>query len=185
MDRREYCAYLASKDWRMRRERLVEAHGGRCATCGIPRSLARSIDREDLHVDHLNYLRIGRETTSDTQLLCKPCHEAKSFREDRRKEHLAYCYGRLARTPEEWAVAAWLGLLEKMGGAQRRDRRIAEKEFARAAEELTPEEIDHCFAECLRQSLFGTVELPVFRRQAAELRFAKKHAPQFWRKGKR
>ena len=65
--RRDYAAYLRSAGWRDRRQKAIEAAGGRYATCG---------SSERLEVHHLHYRTVGRERTQD---LLVPCHECHSI----------------------------------------------------------------------------------------------------------
>lgn len=175
MDAGKYQEYLRSAYWRRRREELMERLGSKCFNCGLPRFLAKRFDGVDLNIDHLNYRNIGCEAERDVQILCRKCHEAKSFREDRRKEHLAHCYGRMAKTEEEWGIIAWMAMLERGHLSPWKDRRVAEMELMRAAEGLSVAEIDTCFAECIRQSFYGGVQVGAFRHAAAQLKFDKKN----------
>lgn len=178
MDARQYRAYVSSRDWRLRREELIVSLGAKCANCSIPRFLTNlhNWDGEDLHVDHLRYGNLGSETSDDVQLLCKRCHQAKSFRDDRRKEHLAHCYGRLAKRPEEWAVIMWMTLIARGRSTPWKDWRVAELEFQRASEDLDLAEIDTCFAECVRQSIYGVAMLAAFRKAAGTLKWERQNS---------
>ncbi len=70
-----YLAYLASREWRAMRVRVVAETGDWCKRCGVkgPSLLpgARTLD-----VHHLTYARLGREETDDLMLLCRGCHDA-------------------------------------------------------------------------------------------------------------
>jgi len=66
MTRAEYQAYLASRDWALKREAVRERSGGRCERCW-----ANGMDA----VHHKTYERIGNERLDDLQAICDPCHE--------------------------------------------------------------------------------------------------------------
>lgn len=61
-----YEAYIASPEWRERREERIRAVGGRCQLCN---------QAGELHVHHRTYARVGREFDSDLTVLCARCHE--------------------------------------------------------------------------------------------------------------
>lgn len=62
---KEYGKYLQSKDWIERRDKFRDIWGNKCACCH---------STENLHVHHLNYECLGKETLKDVVLLCKGCH---------------------------------------------------------------------------------------------------------------
>lgn len=64
-----YDAYLATPEWAARR-RLVIARDRVCQGSADP----------GLHVHHLHYRTVGRETGEELVLLCKRCHEAEHAR---------------------------------------------------------------------------------------------------------
>ena len=66
MTRAEYQAYLASRDWALKREAVRERSGGRCERCW-----ANGMDA----VHHKTYERVGNERLDDLQAICDPCHE--------------------------------------------------------------------------------------------------------------
>jgi hypothetical protein len=101
MNKAEYAAYLASPDWRTRREKLLAAHGNRCGLCGVPRMLARAFDGADLNVHHLRYDTIGEEKPDHVEARCDTCHKATEKGTP----------ARTFRDELEWAVIAWLILL--------------------------------------------------------------------------
>lgn len=60
-----YQKYLNSKEWKKKRDKFKELKGGKCEVCG---------STENLHVHHLNYDCLGKETINDLACLCKGCH---------------------------------------------------------------------------------------------------------------
>jgi len=62
---KEYGKYLQSKDWKERRDEFRDTWGNKCVCC---------YSAESLHVHHLNYECLGKETIKDVILLCKGCH---------------------------------------------------------------------------------------------------------------
>jgi hypothetical protein len=62
----EYAEYLASPEWRVRRDRAVARAEGRCQLCN---------SAKHLNVHHRTYARIGRERPTDLIVLCRECHE--------------------------------------------------------------------------------------------------------------
>jgi len=74
----EYAKYLQSEHWqRFRKEQLAGAMD--CERCNIPRWLAEIAYDQDLHLHHLNYACLGRETHRDVEILCRRCHELETF----------------------------------------------------------------------------------------------------------
>ena len=62
----DYKQYLASREWRVKRNEVIELNNGICERCA-----SRPI--QDIH--HLTYERIGQERISDLMGVCRPCHE--------------------------------------------------------------------------------------------------------------
>lgn len=62
----EYQAYLASDDWKERRDEAMSRANGQCEICTAPAS--------DIH--HLSYQNIGAELPSDLMAVCRVCHLA-------------------------------------------------------------------------------------------------------------
>ena len=62
----QYHAYLASPEWRQRREQALWRAGHRCQTCN-------SSDTLDVH--HRTYARFRNEDPEDLTVLCRSCHE--------------------------------------------------------------------------------------------------------------
>lgn len=60
-----YERYLASVDWRMRRNRALQQAGWKCNRCPSKRGL---------EVHHRTYDRLGREWDSDLEVVCGACH---------------------------------------------------------------------------------------------------------------
>lgn len=77
-----YESYLKSADWKAKRTRKLNRHGGkkrRCAICAAT---------ERLHVHHLIYReRLEDAKDNDLRILCEECHKAahKLFREGKLK----------------------------------------------------------------------------------------------------
>jgi hypothetical protein len=63
--KKEYGKYLQSKDWKERRDFLRDWWGNKCVLCE---------KTENLHMHHLNYENLGKETNIDVMPLCKGCH---------------------------------------------------------------------------------------------------------------
>lgn len=66
--RRRYESYMASPNWRKRRQTALKLAGYRCQGCGVT-----SAD-ERLEVHHLTYERFGHENDADLVVLCRDCH---------------------------------------------------------------------------------------------------------------
>ena len=69
------------------RRRELKRDGGRCAKCG---------DTKHLEVDHVKAIRDGGlDVRSNLQILCRPCHKAKSKKEwiDGRHERMRQASG--------------------------------------------------------------------------------------------
>ena len=60
----DYKRYIASNAWRARRLRFIATTKGRCP-CGA---------RDNLHVHHATYERMGSERDEDLRLVCERCH---------------------------------------------------------------------------------------------------------------
>ena len=69
-----YKSYLATPEWRERRESAVLAAKGKCSLCN---KVGKSI-----HVHHRTYERRGMELPSDLVALCDKCH-AKHHNKDK------------------------------------------------------------------------------------------------------
>lgn len=63
--RRFYQLYLYSDAWRQKREQVFYSNGRYCQRCGA---------RENLHIHHLRYDRVGDEPLDALMVLCKDCH---------------------------------------------------------------------------------------------------------------
>jgi hypothetical protein len=50
-----------------------------CERCNLPRWLAEIAYDQDLHVHHLNYACLSKETFHDVEILCRRCHEIETF----------------------------------------------------------------------------------------------------------
>ncbi len=68
----EYEAYLATPEWRMRREQAIARTKGSCEICG---EIAT-----DVH--HLTYRNIGAELSEDLMPVCRICHKIIHKREN-------------------------------------------------------------------------------------------------------
>lgn len=76
LHRQRYATYMASPEWRSRRERwhsdeldLTAATAVNCRGCGRDWELTR----DDLH--HVDYSRLGDELHEDLWALCRSCHD--------------------------------------------------------------------------------------------------------------
>ena len=74
-----YEAYLGSKAWYYRRQRLIRERSRRCEEChrepDVLTSKAAGLPaRRSLILHHLTYERVGNESDEDLRLLCKECH---------------------------------------------------------------------------------------------------------------
>ncbi len=67
---RQYESYMASVEWKQRRQRAIELAGYCCERCG-----ATAWDKR-LEVHHLTYERMGHEKDADLMALCPECHAA-------------------------------------------------------------------------------------------------------------
>ncbi|MDA0710571.1 MAG: hypothetical protein O3B73_10235 [bacterium] len=61
----DYDTYVRSKAWRSRREQFLADCNHQCVLCG---------GKENLHVHHLHYQSVGRETAKDVTVCCRRCH---------------------------------------------------------------------------------------------------------------
>jgi HNH endonuclease len=96
VNKEEYREYISGEDWQKRRKQYLLSHP-ECSVCGISRWLSREIYKEDLHVHHVSYARVGKEDDSDLRPLCKRCHEIETFgKSDLLKcddhAHARYCF---------------------------------------------------------------------------------------------
>jgi hypothetical protein len=67
LDRKSrYAEYLASPEWRERRDRAIERAEGRCQLCNSDKRL---------NVHHRTYERLGYERDADLTVLCEDCHQ--------------------------------------------------------------------------------------------------------------
>jgi hypothetical protein len=64
-----YEEYLASPQWRARREAAIAAAGRRCQLCNA------SEMESFLQAHHRTYERLGEEASGDLTILCSECHE--------------------------------------------------------------------------------------------------------------
>ena len=62
----EYEQYIKSDEWKKRREWALTFWNRRCAIC---------FGRDNLHVHHRTYKRLGCENLNDLIVLCERCHE--------------------------------------------------------------------------------------------------------------
>ncbi len=65
-DRDKYGAYLASREWWLKREAVMKRAKGICERC--KRHKARA-------VHHINYARVYNELLTDLQAICPGCHD--------------------------------------------------------------------------------------------------------------
>ena len=64
--RKAFLARFKRPDWKVLRKQVFERDGGDCVICGEPAT----------DVDHVTYLRFGRERLSDLRSLCHDCHKS-------------------------------------------------------------------------------------------------------------
>ena len=75
----EYAAYLRSPEWKALRKVVFERDGYACRDCGESAGWFKKGTRDirGLECDHLHYRTWMRESPSDLQTLCRPCHQKK------------------------------------------------------------------------------------------------------------
>jgi hypothetical protein len=61
----QYLRHIRSARWRNMKKDMVRLRGAHCERCGTD---------PPLHLHHRSYERLGRELTSDLELLCCECH---------------------------------------------------------------------------------------------------------------
>lgn len=61
----DYHEYLKSPEWRALKNQVVKERGPNCQLCG---------DKEQIHLHHMSYKRLGKEDKRDLLLVCKSCH---------------------------------------------------------------------------------------------------------------
>lgn len=62
-----YEAYMRSEEWALKRAQVFSSRKARCQVC---------LGRDDLHVHHITYARLGDERMDDLVILCAEHHEA-------------------------------------------------------------------------------------------------------------
>ena len=62
----DYQKYLASREWRLKRQEVIQRYGNVCWRC-------QDAPIENIH--HLTYERVGHEEMDDLMGVCRPCHE--------------------------------------------------------------------------------------------------------------
>lgn len=67
----EYSKYLKSKEWRDKREDVLDRDGHRCIFC---------FSDSNLHVHHLTYANFKNEKLSDLVTLCSACHKGEHLK---------------------------------------------------------------------------------------------------------
>lgn len=65
---KSYAQYMASKEWRIRRQEAITTHLDRCDVCGA---------KESLRVSHRHFNTLYKETPQDLDVLCPDCHDNK------------------------------------------------------------------------------------------------------------
>ena len=90
----EYQAYLLTDAWKAVRRIALDHAGCSCDECGALRQL---------HVHHLHYQTLGRETLRDVQVLCADCH-GRAHRVNP------------ALRPPSWERGGWSMTLLRKGG---------------------------------------------------------------------
>jgi hypothetical protein len=87
--RRRYWDVLKSERWNQLRVEIIAETGGRCEACGY-------WGQNRLHLHHLHYRALGRETRRDVELLCPFCHEkadASRARDNESRRFNGWCLG--------------------------------------------------------------------------------------------
>ncbi len=69
----DYKRYLASREWALRKEQVLDRSRGFCERCGLA-------PYESTH--HVTYAHIGNEPLEDLLGVCNPCHEFLSAKSD-------------------------------------------------------------------------------------------------------
>jgi hypothetical protein len=64
LPRVDYYAYIASREWGVRKRKIRDRNGGRCERCGGP--------QEAVH--HLTYEHLGDEPLDELLAVCRRCH---------------------------------------------------------------------------------------------------------------
>ena len=62
----KYHAYLASREWGLKKRAVRERCAGRCERCRMRRMTA---------VHHLTYAHVGNEPLEELLGVCEPCHD--------------------------------------------------------------------------------------------------------------
>jgi hypothetical protein len=62
----KYCAYLCSREWKLKVNKIKVRSKGNCERCKKNKSS---------QVHHLTYIRIYKEKLTDLQDLCEGCHK--------------------------------------------------------------------------------------------------------------
>jgi len=65
---KSYAQYMASKEWRIKRQEAIRTHLERCDVCGA---------KESLRVSHRHFKTLYKETPQDLDVLCPDCHDNK------------------------------------------------------------------------------------------------------------
>ena len=61
----DYHEYLKSPEWRALKNQIIKERGLACQLCGT---------KEQIHLHHMSYKRLGREDKRDLLLVCRSCH---------------------------------------------------------------------------------------------------------------
>ena len=76
-----YKKYRGSTDWKRRRKFLIKIKGEKCEKCG---------DNKSLQIHHLRYKTLGKEQTSDVEVLCFDCHQIADREREEREANKSY-----------------------------------------------------------------------------------------------
>lgn len=77
-DYTNYKEYIASNDWRKKREKAFELLGRKCKGCG---------GVENLEVHHLNYENLYNESVLDVEIQCSKCHPLSDTQREIKKSY--------------------------------------------------------------------------------------------------
>lgn len=99
--RRQYTHYLASQEWKAKRFWILFFYQSRCVLCGEV--------RDDLHIHHNTYERVGHERFYDLVPLCPSCHQGHHGRYSRANVYISKLAGPDGEAEAD-RIAAKMGL---------------------------------------------------------------------------
>jgi len=72
----DYQAYLASREWAVRKRAVRERADGQCERCRFLQPETGTVYFKPMYaVHHLTYAHIGNEPLEDLQAVCRECHD--------------------------------------------------------------------------------------------------------------